>query len=99
MKKLLLVLFLAVNGYSVTVSDNFTGTANPIGGNWSTANGANAIQKINNRATPSGLYGSVYWNANTFNDNQFAKATYVSGNYCQALARVQSSYNLSLIHI
>lgn len=61
---------------ALPATDNFNRIdANPIGGNWTTTPGENAIQITNNRAFLTGNPSGCYWNADAFNDNQYSKAT------------------------
>jgi hypothetical protein len=60
----------------VTATDNFNrANANPIGGNWSTVGGLTAMQVTNNAVTGTvhGTDNAVYWNANTFSNDQYSQ--------------------------
>lgn len=62
----------------VLATDNFNrANANPIGGNWTTIFGVNAMQIAGNIMTPSALGGNdcgAYYNAITWPANQYSQA-------------------------
>ena len=77
------------------VQDNFNRSdANPIGGNWSVIASEDPFRIVSNQivATVTGSNG-VYWNANTFDDDQYSQATIktVSGTYIGVMTRIASS--------
>jgi len=59
-------------------SDNFNrADSNPIGGNWTTINGAAVTQLLSSQATAAvaGTTGESWWNANAFPNDQWAQIT------------------------
>ncbi len=62
-----------------TVTDSFArANVNPIAGNWTTFFGLSPCQIIDNNlaGTADSTSNTVYWNANSFNANQFAECTF-----------------------
>lgn len=56
--------------------DTFTrADANPIGGNWTTTSGFHAIQLLGNKAQAVTTFqdACAYWNANSFNNDQYSE--------------------------
>lgn len=76
-------------------SDNFNrANANPIGGNWTTEGGTNAVQIVSNavEATVVNTTNFAYWNANTFPNDQWGQVTAVTLNPADTVA----AFNLTL---
>lgn len=91
-------------------TDNFNrADANPIGGNWTTANNHNAMQIVSNTCQPSSLLVDcgAYYNAITWPDDQYAqvKVTVNStgtgvgiGLFCRQAAAANTCYRLVASH-
>ncbi|MEK7634837.1 MAG: LamG domain-containing protein [Patescibacteria group bacterium] len=64
-----------VGSPSLVVTDDFLGSANPLGGDWTTAVGTSAMKKVSNEAGGSApnATNAAYWNANVFNNDQYAQ--------------------------
>ncbi len=63
---------------ALPATDTFTRSdVNPAGGNWTAAPGAAAFQITSNQmqGSDSGNYNATYWNADSFNNDQYSKVT------------------------
>ena len=59
---------------TLPATDNFNRTnANPIGGNWTTVPGANAMQITSNAAAGTSDPSCAYWNADSFAGDHYAQ--------------------------
>ncbi len=77
------------------VSDDFNrADVNPLAGNWTTCPGVNGLKIVSNQVLPTtiGALNGAYWSANTFSNDQYSQATFVSGlNFDSGLSVRQSA--------
>jgi hypothetical protein len=63
-------------------TDSFTGTENPLATNWSTGYGLGAMQKSGvAKAATNETMSAAYWDADSFNANQYSQVVNMDGAY------------------
>jgi hypothetical protein len=90
---------------TLPVGDQFNrADASPIGGNWTTISGQTGLKIVSNEVTgiTDGTSCAAYWNAETFNDDQYSKITVSGvgtnadvGACCRMSTSVQKTYYFS----
>jgi hypothetical protein len=81
-------------GSGTYATDNFNrANVNPIAGNWTTNPGAGAMRISGNQLMGVGTSNTIYWNANSFSNNQCSRVTMVDlgATYGGPAVRVSSS--------
>jgi hypothetical protein len=75
-------------------TDNFNRTnVDPIGGNWTAITGTNRIVSYQFKGRNSPISNYSYWNANSFSNNQYSKATIKWPSWSSVLVRASSGSN------